>query len=133
MKDSTDGKGMLTYLDVIYIKQIRDPSTLLLNICNPGDMVQAISRKFKENMDILNEEKGASLLPNKKIKKSDFIIEYVGTLQKSEECMNSLVDKVKFGDKVIYFAALPNTRYCIDTEVYGNDARSINHNCNPKF
>lgn len=166
MKDSTDGKGMLTYLDVIYIKQTRDPSALLRNICISKDLVCAVSGRCDENKamaiecpanckrgskctnqhvrmlrqhveseivraEILSQEKGAGLLSNVDIKKGDLIIEYVGTLERLDNCLKSLKEKLKFGDRGIYFAKIPNTSYCIDAEIYGNDSRSINHSCNP--
>ena len=63
--------------------------------------------------------------------KGDLIIEYVGTLERLNNCLMLLKEKLKFGDRGIYYAKIPNTSYCIDAEIYGNDSRSINHSCNP--
>ena len=165
MKDDTDGEGLLTYVDIIYINKTKDPQALFMNIMESPDSPSYILGKCDENHAMCVEcplecsngkscknqqvrklrkckqgslcypstigiVKGVGLFSRKKFKNGDPIIEYVGVLRKADDCNRILDEKLSTGDDGIYFMSLCND-YTIDAEIYGNDARFINHSCNP--
>lgn len=76
------------------------------------------------------ESKGWGLLALQDIKRDTFIIEYVGEVIDTEEFQRRFYQSVKDKEENFYFLKLDNGLY-IDSGIRGNEARFINHSCEP--
>lgn len=73
-------------------------------------------------------EKGYGLFAMEEIMKGTLVIEYVGEVITREECMRRKAKTTT--TEHLYFMALDNDRF-IDASRKANDARFINHSCDP--
>lgn len=78
----------------------------------------------------LFESKGWGLIALENIKCNTFIIEYVGEVIDSDEFHRRFQQSVRDKAENFYFLRIENGLY-IDSGIRGNDARFINHSCEP--
>lgn len=100
--------------------------------CKAGDKCQ--NQRFEKRnypqLEVRRAHSGWGLFAVEDIKKDDFIIEYVGEVINMEEFQrrfNKLADEKS---ELYYFFSLDSNLY-IDAGPKGNDARFINHSCEP--
>lgn len=101
------------------------------NNCNNDNCKNRLNELNKKEIKIVklkNDKKGYGLIANENIKKNEFIIEYIGEVI-NEECYIKRTQKYKNNNNK-YIIELQNGFY-IDATVKGNEARFINHSCNP--
>lgn len=88
------------------------------------------NRKYPEVQLKHFESKGWGLVALQDIKRDTFIIEYVGEVIDTEEFHRRFEQSVKDKEENFYFLKLDNGLY-IDSGIRGNEARFINHSCEP--
>lgn len=74
--------------------------------------------------------KGWGLIAKENILCDSFIIEYVGQIVDTDEFNRRFSQMVAKKTKNVYIMALPNGNF-IDADTHGNEARFINHSCDP--
>lgn len=105
-----------------------EPST-----CPVGDKCK--NQRFRKRqypvcVPFRTKEVGWGLRTTQDIKKSEFVIEYVGELIDEAECNRRMEKKIDQGDTTFYFLTIDKDRI-IDAEPAANHARFMNHSCQP--
>ena len=100
--------------------------------CSVGSLLcknRKLQKKQWKNVRILKTiKKGYGLFAMNNIKKNEFIIEHVGEIIDKKECDKRLQNDYK-NDKNFYIMNIG--KYYIDPTKKGNNARFINHSCDP--
>ncbi|XP_003743600.1 histone-lysine N-methyltransferase NSD2 [Galendromus occidentalis] len=96
------------------------------------------NRRFQERayratkVFLTPDGRGWGLQAVEDLKKDDFVIEYIGEIIDSKECDRRLSQLHAIGDPNVYFLEA-DANYIIDAGPAGNEARFINHSCNPNL
>lgn len=102
------------------------------DIC-PSDMCQNQNFQRGEMFSLqvkITQSKGWGLFAGEEIPAERFVIEYMGEVIKSSEFNERFNHAIESKENNYYFLSLGNQKY-IDSTVYGNKARFINHSCDP--
>lgn len=92
---------------------------------------QNFHRGVQFKLEIKNSApKGYGLFTQEKIPVDKFIIEYMGEVIDSFELNRRFSRATINQDNNYYFQSLGNGQY-IDASIYGNEARFVNHSCDP--
>ena len=102
------------------------------NNCSVGSSLcknRELQNKQWKNVNVKKtNKKGYGLFTTNNIEKNKFIIEYIGEIIDKNECNKRLQNDYK---NDINFYIMNIGKYYIDPTKKGNDARFINHSCNP--
>ena len=100
--------------------------------CSVGPLLcrnRNLQNKQWKNVNIIKtQKKGYGLFSQNSIKKNEFIIEYVGEIIDKKECDRRLQNDYK-NNRNFYIMNIG--KYYIDPTRKGNNARFINHSCDP--
>ncbi|KAG1681815.1 Histone-lysine N-methyltransferase NSD2 [Nymphon striatum] len=103
------------------------------SVCPAGEKCENqrfTKREYPKLAPLRTEDKGWGLSCCEMIKKGQFVIEYVGELIDEEECKKRLRKMQIENDTKYYFLTVEKDRI-IDAGPKGNDARFMNHSCQP--
>lgn len=95
--------------------------------CNNQNFRRGVQFKFSVKM---TESKGFGLFAQEEISKRAFVIEFMGEVIDQAEFNQRFSRALVSENENYYFLSLGNQLY-IDPTNFGNEARFINHSCNP--
>uniref|UniRef100_A0A1B0DB53 Histone-lysine N-methyltransferase n=1 Tax=Phlebotomus papatasi TaxID=29031 RepID=A0A1B0DB53_PHLPP len=89
-----------------------------------------VNREYPQTEIVLTPNCGFGLVAKEDIREGDFVIEYVGEILNEAEVERRIKYKREERNNVYYFLTLTKD-LTIDAEHKGNNARFINHSCDP--